>query len=216
MAFLDDIGTGYLVTKIKKKVSAEFQKKLISGTNIKTINDESILGSGNLSIIDDIYPVGSVYWSAGGVDPNTAFGGTWTSTSVPYICSSKTDEPTTEGWFWRKWSDGTSECWGVFETSGNTTWSSWGSLYYTNSQYYDYPSNIFAEGCYSVQASVIKASQDIISIGLGTGGTRNRTPNMFALRAGSSGSTTHCVYQIHAIGKWTITPLTNIRWTRTA
>lgn len=46
MAFLDGNGVTRLVTDLKNK----FQEKLISGTNIKTVNNESILGSGNLSV----------------------------------------------------------------------------------------------------------------------------------------------------------------------
>lgn len=204
--------TYYGVTKLSSATNSTSAAMAATPAAVKSAYD---LANGKPDL-DDIYPVGSVYYSAGGVDPNTAFGGTWTSTSVPYICSSKTEEATSEGWFWRKWSDGTSECWGNFTTSETTTWTAWGSLYYSNSQYYNYPTDLFVEGVYSFQASVAKASQDIISIGIGTGGTRDRTPNMYALRAGSAGNNTHCVYQVRAIGKWTTEPLTNIRWVRTA
>ena len=44
--YLDKTGLTYLWGKIKSK----FQEKLVSGTNIKTINNQSILGSGNLNI----------------------------------------------------------------------------------------------------------------------------------------------------------------------
>lgn len=45
---------------VKKYVSANAQEKLVSGTNIKTINNQSILGSGNIDIngggtSDDVY-----------------------------------------------------------------------------------------------------------------------------------------------------------------
>lgn len=61
-----------------------FQDKLVSGTNIKTVNNQSLLGSGNINIggggglsIDDVYPIGSIYMSTANVDPATLFGGTW-------------------------------------------------------------------------------------------------------------------------------------------
>lgn len=47
--YLDDTGMSYFWGKLK----AYFQVKLVSGTNIKTINNVSILGSGNISTTDD-------------------------------------------------------------------------------------------------------------------------------------------------------------------
>ncbi len=44
--YLDDTGLTYLWGKLKDK----FQVKLVSGTNIKTINNESVLGSGNITV----------------------------------------------------------------------------------------------------------------------------------------------------------------------
>ena len=44
--YLDATGLAYLWGKAK----AAFQAKLVSGTNIKTINNQSLLGSGNISI----------------------------------------------------------------------------------------------------------------------------------------------------------------------
>lgn len=53
------------------------QDSLVSGTNIKTINGNSILGSGNLDILNMVYPVGSIYMSVNSTSPATLFGGTW-------------------------------------------------------------------------------------------------------------------------------------------
>lgn len=73
---------------IGNKTSSQLglQNTLVSGTNIKTINNESILGSGNISVgggsggitFDDVYPIGSIYMSVNNVNPSTLFGGTWT------------------------------------------------------------------------------------------------------------------------------------------
>ncbi len=63
------------------------QNTLVSGTNIKTINNQSLLGQGNISIrggdssdsdvVDLIYPVGSIYMSVNNVNPEMLFGGEW-------------------------------------------------------------------------------------------------------------------------------------------
>lgn len=55
MAFLDYGGVTALVKQLKnwfalKTEITSKQDKLVSGTNIKTINGESILGSGNLAV----------------------------------------------------------------------------------------------------------------------------------------------------------------------
>lgn len=44
--YLDKNGLTYLWDKLK----AYFQQKLVSGTNIKTVNNQSLLGSGNINI----------------------------------------------------------------------------------------------------------------------------------------------------------------------
>lgn len=76
--------TDITIDGIATWLSDWFQEKLVSGTNLKTINNQSLLGSGNISIsgggglsIDDVYPIGSIYMSANNVDPSTLFGGTW-------------------------------------------------------------------------------------------------------------------------------------------
>ena len=73
-----------------------FQDKLISGTNIKTINNQSLLGSGNISVggsggglsFDDVYPVGSIYMSVNSTSPQTLFGGTWEQIKDKFLLSS--------------------------------------------------------------------------------------------------------------------------------
>lgn len=44
--YLDYNGTSYFWGKLKNY----FQVKLVSGTNIKTINNESLLGGGNINV----------------------------------------------------------------------------------------------------------------------------------------------------------------------
>lgn len=44
--------------------------------NVKTINGQSIYGSGNIPILES-YPVGSIYLSTSSTSPSSLFGGTW-------------------------------------------------------------------------------------------------------------------------------------------
>ena len=70
MKYLDNTGLSYLWSKIKPLINAK-QNKLVSGTNIKTVNNQSILGSGNINIVNTIYPVGSIYMSVTETSPET-------------------------------------------------------------------------------------------------------------------------------------------------
>ena len=70
-----------LVTTGEKYTWNNKQNALVSGTNIKSVNGNSLLGSGNITIssgvsITDIYPVGSIYMSVNNTDPGTLFAGT--------------------------------------------------------------------------------------------------------------------------------------------
>lgn len=70
------------------------QETLVSGTNIKTINNQTLLGSGNISI------------SGGGVTPDD------------YVI----DHGTSGNWYYRKWNSGRIEAWGdVSVTQSKTT-----------------------------------------------------------------------------------------------
>ena len=71
------------------------QNTLVSGTNIKTINNQSLLGQGNISIqgggsdvVDLVYPIGSIYMSVNSTSPSTLFGGTWEKIKDTFLLAS--------------------------------------------------------------------------------------------------------------------------------
>ena len=78
--FLDETGVGTLWNKIKSALSSK-QDNLVSGDNIKTINGNSILGSGNITISGggalEAFPVGAIYMSVNANSPASLFGGKW-------------------------------------------------------------------------------------------------------------------------------------------
>ena len=82
--YLDDTGLSYLWGKINNKK----QDKLVSGTNIKTINNQSLLGSGNITIsggsggsATDVQINGTSITSGGVADITTV--GTYDSSNNP-------------------------------------------------------------------------------------------------------------------------------------
>ena len=66
-----------------ESVGEEKQDLLVSGVNIKTISGQDLLGSGDISLTDIVYPVGSYYDTSDlDFDPNISWGGTWTSVTT--------------------------------------------------------------------------------------------------------------------------------------
>lgn len=54
---------------------------------LKTVQNQSVIGDGNINIIDIVYPIGSIYMSTNNVDPSTLFGGTWERIEDKFLLS---------------------------------------------------------------------------------------------------------------------------------
>lgn len=59
--YLDDAGVLYFWGKLKDY----FQQKLVSGTNIKTVNGSSLLGSGDVEVVEESYSTSTSNATAG-------------------------------------------------------------------------------------------------------------------------------------------------------
>ena len=114
--YLDDNGLAYLWGKLKDY----FQVKLVSGTNIKTINNNSLLGSGNISI------------SGGGVTPND------------YVVDLDTITMDSCNWTYRRWNSGVAECWMTYTFTTAKAETPWGSTYYgVLTSTFEFPHGLF-------------------------------------------------------------------------
>lgn len=175
--YLDDAGVLYFWGKLK----AYFQEKLVSGTNIKTINNTSLLGSGNITI------------SGGGTSP---------ADLADYVV----DQGTSGIWTYRKWNSGIAECWGTTAARSTTSWSAWGGIYIAapyNTQD-SYPSGLFISTP-NCQATLNTSQGDFFLIKYSTSnaaGSKDKTNAYYVARGtnGSSGTTYSISY--YAIGKW--------------
>lgn len=107
-----------------------------------------------------------------------------------------TSKGTTSGWSWRKWSDGTAECWGMFTFSVNIT-SAWGSLYESTtamSKAYPFSFAAIPTETVSLMGNAGTMLENFGSNSMAKSGT------WYAIRPDSRSGIT-CYLNIHVIGK---------------
>lgn len=105
-------------------------------------------------------------------------------------------------WTYRKWSDGTAECWGDWDRTVSS-WSTWGSTYYANPYNVQetYPAGLFTSPPI-VTAQITKSSQDMwLAHTNAANGTATKTPTFFATRGTNGSNTATFTISIYAIGK---------------
>lgn len=108
---------------------------------------------------------------------------------------------TSGNWKYRKWSDGTSECWGTFSWN-ITSWTAWGSDYYsTSGGNWAYPTGLFnAVPMFTIHGRL--SSGDSWLAGAASAGTASQTPTFFFTRATRGTNNITGYVDIHAIGTW--------------
>ena len=106
-------------------------------------------------------------------------------------------------WTYRKWSDGTAECWGI--VSKTTNFAVWAAPIYYGTTYTGnqaYPTNLFISEPV-VTALMQHGGGADVWLGLDSQNPANntRSPSFYPLRLNTTGQATYKV-GIHAIGKW--------------
>lgn len=160
---------------------------------------------------DFVHPVGSLYeTSDSSFDPNTTWGGTWSlkSSKEAYIV----DEGTSGIWTYRKWSDGTAECWGI-HTVSSSAWASWGSGYYSST----FSQPTFPTGLFIEAPSLSALNQSGVDAYIAHSGTttKDTVGSLYLVRPANSPTSAYAVGYI-AKGKWSNDAEYKYIWERTA
>lgn len=111
-------------------------------------------------------------------------------------------EQSTSGiWTYRKWLDGTAECWGNY-TYTITSWSSWGSLYYSQPfATTSYPAGLFTAAPTEVATLTSKSSDGFVSVRSNTG-SNTATRSYFLARPTNGTNNQDGTLSVYAIGRW--------------
>ena len=147
-------------------------------------------------------------------DPRVVLGGTWTSetTKDVYVV----DEGTVSDWTYKKWSDGTAECWKLWSSSSFSPSTAVGGLYgrvLPSSGYTAFPSGLF------ISTPIVNFTLDSWGTGYFWASARQVTVDgvkMTLFRNDNAASA--ATGSFHVIGNWkTYTaPATKYKWHRTA
>ena len=160
------------------------------------------------ALFDFIHPVGSCYETSDtSFNPNNTWGGTWVlvSSKDAYVV----EEGTSENWTYRKWSDGTSECWLTYTEPTAQGFSPTGSSFYRVITGLNFPSGSF------VATPTVQATMSMGNVGAIEISSANSTTCATAIMSAVSSARAVTIY-LYAKGKWTNTSETYYRWHRTA
>lgn len=116
-------------------------------------------------------------------------------TYKPFVVESGT----TDIWTYRKWSDGTAECWGIKGVANVAISTAYGYAYYSGEINTSFPSGLF-----TTTPSVNVTSADVAGYGTWFNVTTNGTSKtkVRGLMYATTSITTPVNLALHAIGKW--------------
>ena len=162
---------------------------------------ESGIQLGSISITQLLlmaHPIGSIYSSTAATSPADLFGGTWEQlyNEAAYVI----EEGTSDIWSYRKWSDGTAECWGRSSISGISTISARGTYYYNSQVTVNYPSGFFSSK--PVPSIILSPSVGFAFPSDATSSGSKDFAEFFIVTPNEGTSDITVYYSIHAIGKW--------------
>lgn len=124
-----------------------------------------------------------------------------TGTATDPVLDLEVFQQGTDGiWTWRKYPDGTAECWGQ-TTWAISGWTAWGSLYYHNNiPQIAYPSGLFISGPIEIaRASATGLDTMMYTRSGNTSATQTRA---YGLLRPTTGSNTTGQLYIYSIGRW--------------
>lgn len=128
--------------------------------------------------------------------------GTWTAWDYFFTNSNPPYTSGTDGiWTWRKWWDGTAECWGNI-TDTITGWTAWGSMYYSAPYMKaSYPTGLFVAAPVEVAQAVNSGADGWLATKSGTG-SATETRQYFIVRPVTGSNNLTATISVHAIGNW--------------
>ena len=176
---------------------------------IRIRNEGDTIIGGNKVTISNLYAVNDMQMESNiNVGGNVVIGGNLSINSN--LLSSFVTETGTDGiWTYRKWSDGTAECWGQYTTTMNFTGSSGvtGLLVGDVGLEIDFPTGLFVETprCYSKYHGASKSGTTYASFDYIASDTLSstHTHKISILRIGGTVSGLTAKADFYAIGKWT-------------
>ena len=171
------------VLHVRRNTTSAYRSKVV-----RLLDTSQLLGQQNLSNVTFYSPTAAESTTPSGI----------VSAAAPGVV---TEYGTSGIWAYRKYADGTSECWGNYVYTV-TQWNAWGSLYY--SQPFgttSYPAGLFVAAPVETVSLKTQGADGFISTRSGTGDA-TVTRSYFLARPTAGATNVAATLSIHAVGRW--------------